>query len=176
MSRCRDIAAAVVDERLPRPADFDAHVAGCPECAALARLHASASRLRLPAPPPLAPVPRSAIVGEVRRRQHRRRMATGAVASVSLAALVLLGLPRAQPVRPTGEPASAREVVPLTRLMDEVSGYTRRDLSVSDETYAPFGQLALWVRPPGSTALEARPFRAALAPLQQHNPKQEEPR
>jgi hypothetical protein len=80
-------------------------------------------------------------------------------------------------VRPTGEALVPEEgAASLTRLLADVEGYTRRDLSVHDETYAPFGQLALWVRPPGTTALEARPFRTALAPLQQHHPKQEEPR
>jgi hypothetical protein len=53
----------------------------------------------------------------------------------------------------------------LSLLLDGVEGYTQRDLTFDDETYAPFGALALWVRPPEPIALNDRPFRAALAPL-----------
>jgi hypothetical protein len=53
----------------------------------------------------------------------------------------------------------------LALLVDEVESYTQRDLTFNDETYAPFGALALWVRPPEPIALNDRPFRTALAPL-----------
>jgi hypothetical protein len=50
-------------------------------------------------------------------------------------------------------------------LLAEVESYTRRDPTFDDETYAPFGALALWVRPSAPIALNDRPFRTALAPL-----------
>jgi hypothetical protein len=168
---CREMSAAIVDEALARPAGFEAHLARCPECGALARLHASASALRLPGPPALAPIPRPAVVGEVRRRRHRRRVAAGGVVSFALATLVLLALPRSGPeplplpvaaegaLREEGEPAS------LGLLLDEVEAYTRANPAVEDENYAAFGALALWVRPPDTTALNTRPFRTALSPL-----------
>lgn len=50
----------------------------------------------------------------------------------------------------------------LMQLMDEVRGFTRRDLVVHDETYQPYGTLAAWLRPPDSRALETPPFRTAV--------------
>ncbi|HEX8819677.1 MAG TPA: hypothetical protein VF794_07145 [Archangium sp.] len=167
---CQDIAAALVDERLPRPPGFEAHLRQCAECRALAGLHASATSLRLPDPPEPAAIPREAILGEVRRRQHRRRMVGSVTATAAVVALVLLVSPRVRtpvpldsgvggpselslragrPV-PSGELTARSETVSLAVLFDEVHGYTRTNPSVQDETYAPFGALAAWVRPPDS--------------------------
>lgn len=181
---CQDLAAALVDESLPRPPGFQAHLEQCAECRALARLQASATALRLPTPPVPAAIPREAILGEVRRRQHRRRTVASATATAAVVALVLLVSPRMRtpepvdtepvggpgelylPVEPSARHAQAgqeAEVVSIGVLFDEVHGYTRTNPSVEDETYQPFGALAAWVRPPDSTALEAEPFRTALA-------------
>jgi hypothetical protein len=185
-TRCQDIAAALVDERLPRPSGLEEHLRRCDECRALAGLHASATSLRLPDPPVPARLPREAILGEVRRRQHRRRVVGGVTATAAVVALVLLVSPRVRtPVpldtdpgvggpsefslqagqpdasEPTTEPAQA-ETSSLAALFGEVHGYTRTDPSVADEMYAPFGALTAWVRPPDSTALDSEPFRTAL--------------
>jgi hypothetical protein len=179
---CDDVAAAIVDEGLPRPPGFQAHLEQCPKCRELARLQASASMLRLPVPPPLAPVPRQSILGEVRRRQHRRRAVAGVAVLGAVTTLLLFVVPRQAPTVPIAEvpltrgvsgaveaePATVEPVdmLPsLALLLDEVESYTQRDLTFNDETYAPFGALALWVRPPEPIALNDRPFRTALAPL-----------
>ncbi|MDY7230755.1 hypothetical protein [Hyalangium rubrum] len=168
---CHDVAAAIVDEGLPRPVGFQAHLDQCPRCRELARLHASASKLRLASPPALAPIPRQAVLGEVRRRHHRRRALAGVAVTGAVAAVALLVMPpRVQPV-PASEMVTQAELVSevepasIGLLIDEVESYTRRNPSVRDETYAPFGALALWVRPPDTVALEDRPFRTAIAPL-----------
>lgn len=182
---CQDFAAALVDERLPRPPGFQAHLAQCAACRALAGLHASASSLRLPDPPVPASIPREAILGEVRRRQHRRRRVASVSATAAVVALVLLVSPRMRtpvsvdtgPVaagplegslragEPMGEApvGQGSEAPSLAALFDEVHGYTRTNPSIEDETYAPFGALAAWVRPPDVTALDSEPFRTALA-------------
>lgn len=192
--RCHDAATALMEEG--RPHELLAHLETCDECRALAALHASASALRLPSPPALPPIPRDAVLGEVRRRVIRRRAAAGAVASLCLAGLVLWTRPPA-PVVEQGtapdfaedaltpraelgmtdgphedafsEEAPARAVLAgrgsLMNLMGEVRGYTRRDLVVHDETYRPYGTLAVWLRPPDSRALETPPFRTAVMPL-----------
>ncbi len=186
---CQDFAAALVDERLPRPPGFQAHLEQCAACRALAGLHASASSLRLPDPPVPARIAREAILGEVRRRQHRRRVVAGASATAAVVALVLLVSPWGQrtPVSVDTEPVVAgplegslragapvavapvgqgSEAVSLEELVDEVRGYTRTNPSVEDAAYAPFGALAAWVRPPDVTALDSEPFQTALAALQ----------
>jgi hypothetical protein len=187
---CQDFAAALLDERLPRPPGLQTHLEQCSECRALARLHASASALRLPDPPEPTAIPREAILGEVRRRQHRRRVAASVTATAAAVALVLLVSPRvrtpvtveSEPVmggplegslrveQPTrAAPAGEGEVASLGLLFGEVHGYTRTNPSVEDAMYQPFGALAAWVRPPDSTALDAEPFRSALAAF--HVPK-----
>ncbi|MBZ4416415.1 hypothetical protein [Myxococcus sp. RHSTA-1-4] len=195
--RCHDAAAALVDASQPRSPEVEAHLAGCEDCRTLATLHASASALRLPSPPALAPVSREAVLGEVRRRVVRRRASAGAVAALGLAALVLWLRPvapgRVAPVEdfetegaprpelglsagPSGDalPESPEDDTALAAragrgslldLMGEVRGLTRRDLVVHDETYRPFGTLAVWVRPPDSRALETPPFRTAVMAL-----------
>jgi hypothetical protein len=163
---CHDVAAAIVDEGLPRPPDFQSHLDRCSRCRELARLHASASRLRLPSPPPLAPLPRQSVLGEVRRRHHRRRAAAGTFVVGAVAAVALFVMPRTVPPMPlTSTPLEQEEPASIGLLLNEVESYARRDLTFQDETYAPFGALALWVRPPEPTALNGRPFQTALAPL-----------
>ncbi|MBN1204526.1 MAG: hypothetical protein JXB05_06345 [Myxococcaceae bacterium] len=164
---CDDVAAAIVDEGLPRPAELQAHLEQCPRCRELARLHAAASKLRLSAPPPLAPVSQQAILGEVRRRHHRRRAAAGAALVSAVAAAVLLVMPPEETTVPARDtpPEQVVEAPSLELLLEEVEGYAQRDLTFEDETYAPFGALALWVRPSTPSALSERPFRTALAPL-----------
>jgi hypothetical protein len=146
--------------------------------------------LRLPDPPEPAAIPREAILGEVRRRQHRRRVAASITASAAAVALVLLVSPSVRmpvsvestPVmggplegslrieQPTpAAPAGQGEVASIGLLFDEVYGYTRTNPSVEDAMYEPFGALAAWVRPPDSTALDAEPFQTALAAF--HVPK-----
>jgi hypothetical protein len=179
---CDDVAAAIVDEGLPRTAEFQAHLEQCLQCRELARLQASASKLRLPGPPPLALVPHESILGEVRRRQYRRRAIAGATVVGAVATLVFFVMPRQAPPVVVAElpPASvASETVEPERmppeamamfasiagLLEEVEGYTQRDLTFDDPAYASFGELAHWVRPPEPIALNDRPFRTALAPL-----------
>jgi hypothetical protein len=181
---CHDVAAAIVDEALPRPDGFRAHLEQCPRCRELARLHASASNLRLPGPPELAPLAPQAVMGEVRRRQRRRRALAGAAVTGAVAAVALLAIPQTvtpvAPLPPLAErmeaearPSEEEELHSLGLLLEEVDGYTRRNPAVQDETYAPFGALALWVRPPDNIALDDRPFRTALAPLHPSSPTQE---
>ncbi|KFA91397.1 hypothetical protein [Archangium violaceum] len=185
---CQDFAEALVDERLPRPPGFQAHLEQCAACRALAGLHASASSLRLPDAPVPARIPREAILGEVRRRQYRRRVVASGAVTAALVALVLLVSPRVRTPVPietepvvggpvegslrAGEPVAevpvgrGSEVVSLAVLVNEVHGYTRTNPSVEDAAYAPFGALAAWVRPPDVTALDSEPFQTALAVLQ----------
>jgi anti-sigma factor RsiW len=170
---CQDFAAALVDERLPRPPGLEAHLEGCAACRSLARLHTSAASLRLPEPPAPAAIPREAILGVVRRRQHRRRVVASVSATAAVAALVLLVSPHVGTRRPvddapvaggptegyvpveqptrTAPRGEGSEVVSVAVLFDEVHGYTRTNPSVVDATYQPFGALAAWVRPPDST-------------------------
>jgi len=164
---CDDVAAAILDDRLPRPADFQAHLDQCPRCREFSRLQASASALRLPGPPPLEPLSQQSILGEVRRRQHRRRAVAGTAVVGALAALVLVVTPRQAPIVPVMEaPAEAVLTLPaLDLLAEEIASYTQSDPTFDDETYAPFGTLALWVRPPTNTALSDQSFQRALAPL-----------
>jgi hypothetical protein len=181
---CHEVAAAIVDEALPRPEGFQAHLDQCAQCRELARLHASASKLRLPGPPELAPIARQSVLGEVRRRQHRRRAFTLAAVTGVVTGLMLV-IPRTQEPVPSLHRAEAQAVSPespseeqvelasLGLLLEEVDGYTRRNPSVQDGTYAPFGALALWVRPPDNIALDDRPFRTALSPLHPSSPTQE---
>ncbi len=175
---CQDIAAALVDERLPRPPDWKAHLEQCAECRTLASLHASATRLRLAEPSAVAPLAPGAILGEVRRRQHRRRAVAGVASTAALATLMLLVLPRA-PTRSVedsgpGAPgelsatvsqAEATEPASVGLLLGEVYGYARTNPAVEDETYGAFGALAAWVRPAESSALDAEPFVSVLQPL-----------
>ncbi|EPX62132.1 hypothetical protein D187_010036 [Cystobacter fuscus DSM 2262] len=179
---CQDFAAALVDEQLPRPPGFQAHLEHCEDCRALARFHSSARRLRLaepPLPPAFAP---EAIHGEVRRRQYRRRWVAGAGSTCAVALLAfalsvrdeapehvpppgapLEGVLGVEPIASTGEgPPGAQGDFELESLVREVDGYTRTRPAVEDRTYAAFGLLATWVRPPDSTALDAEPFRTAL--------------
>lgn len=183
---CDDVAAALVDEGLPRPPEFLHHLDGCATCRALAGLHVSALRLRLPTPPTLEPVTREAVLGEVRRRQFRRRVTASVAATAAMALLVWFVSPRVRPalegetgpvvggaselfmpVEPSGQPSSAEvargEPASLGQLFGEVYGYTRTNPSLDDAAYRPFGALAMWVRPPDSTALDAEPFQTALA-------------
>ncbi|HYH98409.1 hypothetical protein [Hyalangium sp.] len=168
---CDEVTAAIVDDGLPRPADFQAHLDQCPRCRELVRLQASASALRLPGPPPLELISPQALQEEVRRRQHRRRAVAGAAVVGAVAVLALFIMPRQVPTAPDMDvamdmsPAAGVALPPLDLLMEEVRGYTRRDPTFDDETYAPFGMLALWVRPPTAVALNDRPFQRALAPL-----------
>jgi hypothetical protein len=178
---CHEVATTLLEARSPGP-ELRRHLDTCADCRALAALHASASALKLPAPPELAPVSREAVLGTVRRRRVRRQAAAGVGVSLALGAL-LLGWPSGSgeapaPLYNDTEPAPLAELG-LTReppaqeagqgslfeLMGEVRGYTRRDLVVHDETYRPFGLLAAWVRPPESRALESPPFRTAVLPL-----------
>jgi hypothetical protein len=46
MSACEVFAEAVLDESVPRPAGFEAHLAGCEKCRALSQSHAAAWRLQ----------------------------------------------------------------------------------------------------------------------------------
>ncbi|MFY0575402.1 hypothetical protein ACN28S_14465 [Cystobacter fuscus] len=181
---CQDFAAALVDEQLPRPPGLQAHLEHCADCRALARFHSSAGRLRL-AEPPLPPAfTPEAIRGVVRRRQSRRRWVAGAGATCAAALLVfavsvrdeaperalepgvpLEGVLSVEPSAGTGESPPdtwARGDSELEALVREVDGYTRTRPAVEDRTYAAFGLLATWVRPPESTALDAEPFRSAL--------------
>jgi hypothetical protein len=90
----------------------------------------------------------------------------GAVAAVAL--LVLPQQAMRQPelgTSPVEAVQLSAELPSLNVLLEEVEGYTQRDLTINDETYAPFGTLALWVRPSEPTPLNERPFRSALSPL-----------
>ncbi|KFE66696.1 hypothetical protein [Hyalangium minutum] len=164
---CDGVAAAILDDGLPRPEGFQAHLDQCPRCRELSRLQASASSLRMPAPPPLQPLSPQSIQGEVRRRQHRRRAVAGTAVAGALAALVFAVSPREVPVAPMKEsPVETVLTLPaLDLLAEEIASYTQRDPTFDDEIYKPFGMLALWVRPPASTALSDRSFQRAIAPL-----------
>lgn len=164
---CDDVAAAILDDGLPRPAGFQAHLDQCPRCREFFRLQASASSLKLPMPPPLEPLSPQSIQGVVRRRQQRRRAVAGTAVAGALAALFFAVTPREAPVASMKEaPVETVLTLPaLDLLADEVASYTQRDPTFDDEIYEPFGMLALWVRPPATTALSDRSFQRALAPL-----------
>jgi len=186
---CHEVAAALVDEHLPPPPGMGAHLEHCAACRSLARLHASARGLELSEPPVPAAFSPEAIRGVVRRRQRRRRWTAGvgaAGAAVLLAVLVstrpgpsssgledtpVVGGPLEGSLQRVAERAPAAsgddsgQPAPLfmARLLGEVRGYTRTRPGVEDPAYGAFGPLAAWVRPPDATALEAEPFRTALA-------------
>ncbi|MFY1829789.1 hypothetical protein ACN47A_27985 [Myxococcus fulvus] len=191
--RCHDVAPILLESSPPGTPEVRAHLEGCEECRTLAAVHASASRLRLPVTPPLPPVTREAVLGEVRRREVRRRVVAGVVASCCVLALTWLTRPE-PPVPHVSEDAYVQvhdtaprselelrradteaEVEPealaqwgrasLSDLFTEVRGYTRRDAVYRDDLYRPFGAMAAWLRPPDSRALEAPPFRTAIHPI-----------
>jgi hypothetical protein len=122
--RCHDAASALMEEG--RSHELRAHLETCDECRALAALHASASALRLPSPPALSPIPRDAVLGEVRRRVIRRRAAAGAVASMCLAGLVLWTRPPA-PVLDEGTAPEYSDEVPAPRAELGMTGQPRED-------------------------------------------------
>jgi hypothetical protein len=136
---CHNAAAALMDGQAPWTLELRAHLEGCEECRALAALHASASALRLPSPPALAPISRDAVLGEVRRRVFRRRVAAGAVASLCLAALLLWPRPP-EPV-PEGEAPSPYHYIegaPALRAELGLAREPREDaFSESEEDSAP---------------------------------------
>ncbi|QSQ27013.1 hypothetical protein JY651_19770 [Pyxidicoccus parkwayensis] len=117
--RCHDAAAALMEEQ--RTPELQAHLETCEECRSLAALHGSASRLRLPSPPALAPISRDAVQSEVRRRVIRRRAAAGAVASLAIAGLVLWTRPPA-PVLEQGTAPEYAEELPTPRAELGLSG------------------------------------------------------
>ncbi|MFP2904406.1 hypothetical protein ACLESD_04990 [Pyxidicoccus sp. 3LFB2] len=137
--RCHDAAATLMDgpeARTPEQSrELKAHLEGCDECRALAALHASASALRLPLPPTLAPVSRDAVLGEVRRRVIRRR--AGAVASLCLAAVLLWPRPP-EPVPGAGGPDGHHSMEGASALRPEL-GLARepREDAFSEEDVAP---------------------------------------
>ncbi|HEX8700437.1 MAG TPA: hypothetical protein VF815_16430 [Myxococcaceae bacterium] len=184
---CHEASAAIVDEGFSRPPGFRAHLEQCPRCQELARLHASAINLRLPGPPAIESISRREVLSEVRRRKHLRRAVAGAAVTAAVATGVLFMLTGTEPAavpapgpliaqrteKPPAPLVEEAEPASLGLLLEEIDGYTRRNPAVQDETYAPFGALALWVRPPDSIALDDRPFRTALAPLHPASPTQE---
>ena len=181
---CQDYAEALL-EGLPPPPEALAHGRQCPECRALASLHASAGALRRVEPPPAAPIAYAAILGEVHRRRRQRRRVAAVGVSAALALLAVLVTTRGHAPRSEEELASggvavegAIQIVPqpsgdthgksqriasLGGLVAEVGGYTRTHPGLEDETYRAFGGLSYWVRAPESAALEPEPFHTALA-------------
>lgn len=59
----------------------------------------------------------------------------------------------------------------LAQLVSQVRGYTQRDLSTSDRTYAPFGELPQWVALSHPMPLGSPVYRNALGPLLNHSPE-----
>lgn len=108
--RCHDVATVLLESSPPWTPETRAHLEGCEDCRALAQGHASASGLRLPQPPPLAPVPREAVLREVRRRKVRRRVLAGAVASCGIGLLTWLSGPGAPSPAPHAFQAEHAEV------------------------------------------------------------------
>jgi hypothetical protein len=74
-----------------------------------------------------------------------------------------------EPLRVTGEPRAGSGAAGDGSLIDdlvvETSAYVRRDVTVRDVTYAPFGDLPRWVSLPRNRSLEAPVFQRALYPL-----------
>lgn len=189
---CQDYAAALLGGETP-PAEALVHGRECPRCRSLSGLHASAHALRLAEPPASAPISYQAILGEVRRRQTRRRRVAGvgAVAALTLVAVFLstrASLPRSAPeeaplaggvavegsaqiVQPSSDSAhdsrqeevAVREATSSGDLLAEVEGYTHSSPGLEDAVYRPFGALPFWVHPAESLALESYPFQTALA-------------
>ncbi|WP_342374317.1 hypothetical protein NVS55_23450 [Myxococcus stipitatus] len=192
--RCHEVAMALLDASPPWPAPVRAHLDGCEDCRSLASAHATAAALRPPLTPPLPRVSREAVLGEVRRRKVRRRIAVGAVASMCVGFLTWVARPgEPVPEAPASHESFAENLPEDTRplspheqtlqgerprefldedprgslavLVAEVRGYSRREVVSGDDTYRPFGTLAAWLRPPDSRALETPPFRTAVMPL-----------
>ncbi|WP_338865813.1 hypothetical protein [Myxococcus stipitatus] len=191
--RCHEVADALLENSPPWPLAVRAHLDGCEDCRSLASAHTAAAALRPPLPPPCPRVSREAVLGEVRHRKVRRRVAAGVVASLCVCFLTWM----TRPVEPVPEsspllearvdlpeevrPASPHELSlrgapphegfdedtrgSLLVLVAQVRGYSRRELVYGDDTYKPFGMLAAWLRPPDSRALETPPFRTAVIPL-----------
>ncbi|MDP2269968.1 MAG: hypothetical protein Q8N23_18290 [Archangium sp.] len=161
MKPCDLMQQAVLDESLPRPDDFEPHLASCPECGEVASAHRAALRLRGEtwSRTRLRPLP------EVRRR-------VGIVAGLVLAlggggGLLALqlddrpGLAQQTPGRTQRElPVMAVEAddadfFALAQLQASVSADLRRDPRNDPVAVRVFGALPSWTAP-----TRTRPMRS----------------
>ncbi|MDC0712568.1 hypothetical protein POL68_29160 [Stigmatella sp. ncwal1] len=125
--RCHDAANALLDAHPPWPPALRTHLEGCEACRLLATLHASASALRPPEPPPVTPIAREDVLREVRRRGKRRRAAVGVAVCLFVGALVLASRPAAPPAAGSSF-AEAEVAVPAPGPWTEL-GLSREGLS-----------------------------------------------
>jgi hypothetical protein len=152
---CELTEQALIDESLPRPEGFEAHVASCPTCGALASAHREALRLR----------------GATLSRAHRRPIAevrrrAGIVGGLMLAlggGLGLIALEFTDEPRPANEmvidvrpEVSPQVIAPqqpegdlfaLAALQAYVAADTQRDPREDATAQKVFGQLPRWTAP-----------------------------
>jgi hypothetical protein len=126
---CQAYEDAVLDERALRPPDFDAHMAGCAGCRALASAHHSALALKGVTPRAVRAPSRQTVM-----------LRLGAVTSVLLVAVTMTLI--------QCRPASLPTDVSLSALQTLTQEH-ECDLAVADDTYQSFKQLPQWIAPQG---------------------------
>lgn len=160
MSSCVQMEEAVLDESLPRPEGFEAHLAGCAACRALSVAHRGALRLKGTA---LARTRRRPL-GEVQRR-------AGIVAGLVLALGGGVGWYQVQFGSHAAEPPSSpedvemartvivespeQELLALAQLQATVSAQLTRDPRQDEAAVRAFGSLPRWTAP-----TKTRPLRS----------------
>jgi hypothetical protein len=126
---CQAYEDAILDELAALPPDFDAHVASCKSCGALASAHRSALGLEGVTPPAVRAPSRQAVM-----------LRLGAATSVLLVAVTMTLIQCRPAPLPTDVSLSA---------LQSLTAQTERDLTVEDETYESFKQLPQWIAPQG---------------------------
>ena len=188
--KCDDVGPRLLETRARRTAEIDAHLASCAQCRGVLIADERAWDVgRWDAVPPLS-APREWRRPAWPASPRVALTAAGLLAVGALAALpwianrglvVSPGIPQralpaperaateTEPLRAAGDPSPAVESSDDGALIDDLlaesAAYVRRELTVRDSLYAPFGDLPRWVSLPANHSLDAPVFRKALYPI-----------
>lgn len=162
MTSCEFMQAAALDEALPRPEGFEAHVASCEQCRAVVQGHRAAVRLRGSAVPA---VPRRSISAVKRRASVVAALGVAVVGAVSWWQLSVIPHPggesvlsepgrgQPEPSEVSGQqvvnatPAPEAELLALAALNAAVLADVARDPREDETLRRVFGSLPRWTAP-----------------------------